>query len=139
PAPAAGPAPAQPVPDASAGNASRTRAPETQAGPGGLAGVLLLALLGGLVLNLMPCVLPVLSLKALGLAQSGESRERARGHALWYTAGVLVAFAAVGALVVAQRAAGPAAGRGLPTQPTRDVYTLTVLNVSHRLGQSVSF
>src|SRR5690606_8331413 len=52
-APAAGPDPAQPVPDASAGNASRTRAPETQAGPGGLAGVLLLALLGGLVLNLM--------------------------------------------------------------------------------------
>src|SRR5690606_39461244 len=51
------------------------------------------------------CVLPVLSLKALGLAQSGESRERARAHALWYTAGVLVAFAAVGALVVALRAA----------------------------------
>src|SRR5690606_17935280 len=104
---------AEPAPDASAGNAGRTRAAAATARVGGtLAGALLLALVGGLVLNLMPCVLPVLSLKALGLVQSGESRERARAHALWYTAGVLVAFAAVGALVVALRAAGQAAGWG---------------------------
>src|SRR5690606_706269 len=83
-----------------------------QAGAGSLAslpGILLLALLGGLLLNLMPCVLPVLSLKALGLVESGQSRHRDRAHALWYTAGVLVAFAAVGALVVGLRAAGVAA------------------------------
>src|SRR5690606_34110614 len=109
-APAELPAPPEAAPDASAGNAARTAAPPAAAGNGkrGLVGALLLALLGGLVLNLMPCVLPVLSLKALGLAQSGESRERARAHALWYTAGVLVAFAAVGALVVGLRAAGQA-------------------------------
>src|SRR5690606_2638697 len=62
------------------------------------------------------CVLPVLSLKVLGLAQSGESRAHARSHALWYTAGVLVAFAAIGGLVLALRAAGQAAGWGFQLQ-----------------------
>ena len=105
------------APDASAGNALRSTPPPAEGATGtGLAGALLLALLGGLVLNLMPCVLPILSLKALGLAQSGESRQRARGHALWYTAGVLVAFAAVGALVIGLRAAGQAAGWGFQLQ-----------------------
>src|SRR5690606_24932858 len=76
--------------DASSDNAARTRPPSGAGLPaGGAIGALVLALLGGLVLNLMPCVLPILSLKVLGLAQSGEGRQRARSHALWYTAGVL--------------------------------------------------
>lgn len=104
------------VPDASADNAQRTRPPGDDAAPTTLVGALLLALLGGLILNLMPCVLPILSLKVLGVAQSGESRQRARSHALWYTAGVLVAFAAIGALVLALRAAGQAAGWGFQLQ-----------------------
>ena len=77
---------------------------------------LLLALGGGLILNLMPCVLPVLSLKALALAQSGESREHARRHALAYTAGVLLSFAALGALALALRKAGLALGWGFQLQ-----------------------
>src|SRR5690606_38639387 len=97
-------------PDASADNAARTALPASALPAGGALGALLLALLGGLVLNLMPCVLPILSLKVLGLAQSGESRAHARRHALWYTAGVLVAFAAIGALVLALRAGGQALG-----------------------------
>lgn len=104
------------APDASADNAQRTRPPGDDAAPTTLIGALLLALLGGLILNLMPCVLPILSLKVLGVAQSGESRQRARSHALWYTAGVLVAFAAIGALVLALRAAGQAAGWGFQLQ-----------------------
>ncbi len=110
-------APAQ-TPDASAENAQRTRPPGSTAGatPTTLVAALLLALAGGLILNLMPCVLPILSLKVLGVAQSGESRQRARSHALWYTAGVLVAFAAIGALVLALRAAGQAAGWGFQLQ-----------------------
>src|SRR5690606_2622138 len=67
-------------PDASADNAARTVPPASALPAGGALGALLLALLGGLVLNLMPCVLPILSLKVLGLAQSGESRARARSH-----------------------------------------------------------
>jgi thiol:disulfide interchange protein DsbD len=104
------------TPDATAGNAQRTRPPGTEAAPTTLVAALLLALAAGLILNLMPCVLPILSLKVLGVAQSGESRQRARSHALWYTAGVLVAFAAIGALVLALRAAGQAAGWGFQLQ-----------------------
>nr|WP_238390019.1 protein-disulfide reductase DsbD [Pseudoxanthomonas koreensis] len=136
---AAGPvAPA--TPDASAGNALRTAAPpQAQAPAAGLAGILLLALLGGLVLNLMPCVLPILSLKALGLAQSGESRGHARRHALWYTAGVLVAFAAVGALVVGLRAAGHAAGWGFQLQQPWFVAALAYLMFAVGLSLSGVF
>ncbi len=78
----------------------------------GLGMALLLALLGGLILNLMPCVLPVLSLKALALAQSGESRQQARRHALWYTLGVLAAFAVLGGFVLALRSQILADGMG---------------------------
>lgn len=105
------------TPDASADNAQRTPPPAAPAAaPGNLLVLLLFAVAGGLILNLMPCVLPILSLKVLGVAQSGESRQRARSHALWYTAGVLVAFAAIGALVIALRAAGQAAGWGFQLQ-----------------------
>ena len=104
-------------PDDSADNAQRTPPPVAPAAaPGNLLVLLLFAVAGGLILNLMPCVLPILSLKVLGVAQSGESRQRARSHALWYTAGVLVAFAAIGALVIALRAAGQAAGWGFQLQ-----------------------
>jgi thiol:disulfide interchange protein DsbD len=73
--------------------------------------VLGFAFLGGLILNLMPCVFPVLAMKALGLA-AGAAQGRMRGHALSYTAGVLLAFAALGGALLAARAAGAAAGWG---------------------------
>lgn len=82
----------------------------------GLALALLLALAGGLVLNLMPCVLPVLSLKALAVAQSGENTAKARRHALAYTAGVLLSMLALGALALALRRAGLALGWGFQLQ-----------------------
>ncbi|HET9049920.1 MAG TPA: protein-disulfide reductase DsbD [Chiayiivirga sp.] len=89
--------------------------------------ILLAALGGGLILNLMPCVLPVLSLKALGLAQSGESPAKARAHALWYTAGVLVSFAALGGLALALRQAGLALGWGFQLQQPWVVAALAYL------------
>ena len=73
-----------------------------------------LAFLGGLILNLMPCVFPVLAMKVVGLA--GAARGRARKHAAAYTAGVMVAFAIVGAALLAARAAGAAAGWGFQFQ-----------------------
>ncbi len=76
----------------------------------------LAALLGGLILNLMPCVLPVLSIKVLGLIESNDTRERARAHAHWYTAGVLVSFVALGAIVLTLRNAGEALGWGFQMQ-----------------------
>ncbi|ANB19683.1 protein-disulfide reductase DsbD family protein [Dokdonella koreensis] len=120
--------------DASAENALRSTPPET--GTGTLAGALLLALLGGLVLNLMPCVLPVLSLKVIGLAQSGESLTKARSHALWYTLGVLVSFAAIGLLVIALRAAGQALGWGFQLQ--QPAFVALLVYVLLAVGLSLS-
>lgn len=64
-------------------------------------GYLLLGLLGGLILNVMPCVFPVLGIKVMGVVQqAGEDRKRVLLHGLAYTAGVLVSFWALGGLVV---------------------------------------
>ena len=95
---------ATPISNARPATTQPALAPTTTAP--GLFLALLLALLGGLILNLMPCVLPVLSLKVLSLAQSGESRQAARRHALAYTAGVLASFAALGGLILALRSDG---------------------------------
>ncbi|MBV6859459.1 protein-disulfide reductase DsbD [Xanthomonas campestris pv. zingibericola] len=142
---AAGQAPAEPAPaastgvpvaDASAGNPERTPPPHTDKG---LLGMLVLALLGGLVLNLMPCVLPILSLKVLGLAHSGESRSHARRHAIWYSLGVLVSFAAIGGLVIGLRAAGQAAGWGFQLQQPWFVAALAYLMFAVGLSLSGVF
>ncbi len=87
---------------------------------------ILLALLGGLILNLMPCVLPVLSFKAMALAQAG-SAGHARRHALWYTAGVMSSFAALGIGVLALRSAGQALGWGFQLQQPIVVGLLALL------------
>ena len=76
-----------------------------------IARVLMFAFLGGLILNLMPCVFPILAMKAVALAQ-GAARGQARAHALSYTAGVLAMFAGLAAVLLAARAAGVAAGWG---------------------------
>ena len=69
--------------------------------------------LGGLILNLMPCVFPVLAMKAMALARlSGAARAEVRAHAASYTAGVLATFLALGAALVGLRAAGVVAGWG---------------------------
>jgi thiol:disulfide interchange protein/DsbC/DsbD-like thiol-disulfide interchange protein len=79
--------------------------------------VLLLALAGGLILNLMPCVFPVLAMKALAIARlSGQERRQVRGQALSYTGGVLLAFLALGAALGGLRAMGTAAGWGFQYQ-----------------------
>lgn len=77
-----------------------------------LALLVLAALAGGLLLNVMPCVFPILSLKALSLARAGESESEseARREGLAYTAGVVLACAALGALLLALRAAGSEIG-----------------------------
>jgi thiol:disulfide interchange protein len=104
------------LPEAAADQVVSTSALRGEADAGGLLLALLFALGGGLILNLMPCVLPVLSLKALSLAESGRSGGHARAGALWYTFGVLVSFAAIGLLVLALRSAGQALGWGFQLQ-----------------------
>lgn len=91
----------------------------TTPAPGEMAtgGALLFAFIGGLILNLMPCVFPVLSIKALSLVEmQREDRRLVRQSGLIYTAGILVAFAAVGGALLGLRAAGNAAGWGFQLQ-----------------------
>jgi thiol:disulfide interchange protein len=71
--------------------------------------ILVFAFLGGLILNLMPCVFPILAMKAFALARHAG---RGRGHAVSYTAGVMVTFLALAGALLAARAAGTAAGWG---------------------------
>ena len=79
--------------------------------------IILLALLGGLLLNLMPCVFPVLAMKAVALARlSGAGRGAVRAQAASYTAGVLTAFVALGGILLAVRAAGGVVGWGFQLQ-----------------------
>ncbi len=85
--------------------------------PIGLAAALLGAFIGGMILNLMPCVFPVLSLKVLGFVQhSHGSRWRARAHGLVYALGVMLSFWVLAAILVALQAAGGDAGWGYQLQ-----------------------
>ena len=91
-------------------------APVDDAAPG-LLRALLLAFVGGLILNLMPCVLPVLAIKALALARlSGQAKAHVRREAAFYTLGVLAAFGTIGIITLVARAAGDAAGWGVQFQ-----------------------
>ncbi|HBD20199.1 MAG TPA: cytochrome C biogenesis protein [Arenimonas sp.] len=120
------------------GGAVGGAAPETPPAKAGtpLWLALLLALGGGVILNLMPCVLPVLSLKALSLAQGGGDQRKARAHALWYTAGVLASFAAVGGIALALRQAGLALGWGFQLQQPGVIAALALVMVA--IGLSLS-
>jgi thiol:disulfide interchange protein len=97
---------------------------------------LLLALGGGLVLNLMPCVLPVLSIKAIGLIESGENPARRRLHALMYTAGVLVSFAVLGMVIIALKTAW---GAHLQSPVVVAVLALIMLAVALSMSGVVQF
>ncbi len=75
------------------------------------------ALVGGLILNLMPCVFPVLSMKALSLVQLGDKEEKkARFYGLSYTAGILLSFALIASILIALKSAGAEIGWGFQLQ-----------------------
>ena len=89
----------------------------TTAVPPTLLFALALAFAGGVILNLMPCVFPVVSLKILSFVQSaGDDPRRVRAHGLTFAAGVLVAFWALAGLLLALRAAGEEIGWGFQLQ-----------------------
>lgn len=88
---------------------------------------LLLALAGGLLLNLMPCVFPVLSLKVLGFAGHAEDRKALLAGGLAYTAGVVLSFVALAGLLLALRAGGEQLGWGFQLQQPAVVAVLAAL------------
>ena len=87
-----------------------------------------LAFLGGLLLNLMPCVFPVLAIKAFALLElAGDARRQARAHGVAYTLGVLASFWALGAALIAVRAGGAPIGWGFQLQSPAVVAGLAAL------------
>lgn len=89
---------------------------------------LLFALLGGLILNLMPCVFPVLSMKALSLVKlKDKDISKARAHGLAYTAGILASFAVIAGALIALKAAGAQIGWGFQLQSPLMILTLAYL------------
>ncbi len=85
------------------------------------------ALLGGLLLNIMPCVFPILGLKAMSLAKAGGDERSVRREALAYAAGVILTCLALGGLLLALRAAGNAVGWAFQLQDPRIILTLLLL------------
>ncbi len=92
--------------------------------------LLLGALLGGLLLNIMPCVFPILGLKALSLAKAGGDEQAARSDALAYSAGVILSTLALGALMLALRAGGEQIGWAFQLQSPGFVLFLLLLMVA---------
>ncbi|WP_084397581.1 protein-disulfide reductase DsbD family protein [Hydrogenophaga pseudoflava] len=124
--PAAGVSPAlQTALDANAARAAA--APASGASSLTLGAALLGALIGGLILNLMPCVFPVLAIKVLAFAKHSDDRAAHRRSGLAYTAGVVVSFLALGGLLLALRAAGEQLGWGFQLQSPAVVAGLAVL------------
>lgn len=119
--------------------ASQAAAPITEPSPAtnGLALMLLFALLGGLILNLMPCVFPVLSLKALQLVQqAARSPGQVRWHGLIFTGGVLASFMLLAGLLMALRAGGAQIGWGFQLQ--EPLFVLLLIWLMFALGLMLS-
>ncbi|MET0312637.1 MAG: thioredoxin family protein [Burkholderiaceae bacterium] len=119
-----GPAAISPALDA----ALKANAAQPSPAPGlTLFAALIGALLGGLILNLMPCVFPVLAIKVVGFTRHAEDRRAHRIAGIAYTGGVVVSFLALGALMLALRAAGEQLGWGFQLQSPAVVAVLAAL------------
>lgn len=92
-----------------------------------LSAAIVFALIGGVLLNLMPCVFPVLSLKVLGFAAHGGNRAAMRSHGLAFAAGVVASFWLLAAALAALRAAGAQLGWGFQLQSPAVVASLALL------------
>jgi len=104
----------------------------------GNGGAILLALagaiIGGLLLNVMPCVFPILGLKALSLARAGGDEAAARREALAYAAGIVLVCVALGALLLAIRSGGAAIGWAFQLQDPRVILLLLLLTAAIALN-----
>ena len=102
-----------------------------------LLGALLFAVIGGLILNLMPCVFPVLSMKALSLVSHADQSELViRRHGLVYTLGILVSFLLLGIALLLVKSAGNQIGWGFQLQSP--LFVAGIVVVLFALGLSLS-
>ena len=112
----------------------------TNAAPALGLGALALAFLGGLVLNLMPCVFPVLGIKILGFVnQAGNDRRKVTLHGLAFTLGVLVSFWALAGLLAVLRTGGEQLGWGFQLQSPGFVFALAATMLVFALSLSGVF
>src|SRR5439155_20336151 len=88
------------------------------------------AIAGGILLNLMPCVFPILALKAVHLSRAGGKAREARADALAYAAGAVIGTGALGVILLAIRAAGTEAGWAFQLQDPRTIVLLLLLAVA---------
>ena len=113
---------------------------QPQTAPGSLLGTLLLAFVGGLILNLMPCVFPVLGIKILGFVnQSGNDRKKITAHGLVFALGVLVSFWALAGVLLVLRAGGSQLGWGFQLQSPAFVFGMAVFMLIFALNLSGLF
>jgi thiol:disulfide interchange protein len=114
-----------------AANANASKAPiHVDGDVTSLLPALLFALIGGLILNLMPCVFPVLAIKVLSFSQASSTLQGQRARVtsgMAYTAGVILSFIALGGLMLALRAGGQALGWGFQLQSPAVIAALAVL------------
>jgi thiol:disulfide interchange protein len=105
-----------------------------------MAGTLLLAFLGGLILNLMPCVFPVLGIKVMGVvSHAGGDRRNVAMHGLMYTVGVLISFWALAGVLMLLRAGGHELAWGFQLQSAAFVFGLAVVMLIFALSLSGVF
>lgn len=128
-----------------AANGSPTSANPTTASagtgkPAGFLAVLAGAFLGGLILNLMPCVFPVLGIKIMGFVnQAGEARAKIVAHGLVFTLGVLLSFWVLAGALIFLRAGGDQLGWGFQLQNPAFVYLLATFLLLFALNMSGVF
>ena len=99
----------------------------------------LFALLGGLILNLMPCVFPILAMKAAALSAAAHDPARARREGLAFLVGVLTTFLGLAGLLLALRAGGEAIGWGFQLQSPAVIAGLSLLMLAVALNLSGVF
>ncbi|WP_339914610.1 thioredoxin family protein [uncultured Brevundimonas sp.] len=122
--------PGPPLAGTGGGAVLRSGEVDMVAGPGGLAvfaRAVLFALIGGVILNLMPCVFPILAMKAAALTASAHAPQHARRDGLAFLAGVLVTFLILAGMMLVLRAAGDAVGWGFQLQSPGVIAALALL------------
>ena len=135
----AAPLQAEAVAQSTAGTATAGAAIPPPGANLGLVGAIAFALIGGLILNLMPCVFPVLSMKAASLAAHAHQEKEARAQGLAFLAGVLFTFLALAGLLLAAKAGGQAIGWGFQLQSPAVVGALALVMLLVALNMSGVF
>lgn len=117
-------------------DAAPVEASSTPAPPYNLLVILFFALAGGVILNLMPCVFPVLSIKVMSTTAAHLGAHNKHLHSLAYTAGIILSFMAIAAAMLALRASGEAVGWGFQLQSP--VFVALLAYLMFAIGQSFS-